>query len=304
MPTFIEHLDRERIIEASRHTHAVWSSGRSLDDHAAYTLGQVERAGPDLFRYVGLVDDTGLVASAKRYSLLLAAPDRRPLPAVGIGAVFTRQDARGRGLASTLIREILREATAQGACAAWLHCEIDPGFYARLGFAELPGVAHHAPAAQLPGDAPLDHRPATPDDMDRLLAWYEESFDDGWLRPARSTALWNYFSFRNSGPAFLLQDGGKDVGYLSADTSHGVMWVNEWSAPGIERPRLLATVRKLAEQHGLADVAGWLRPDQVDGVFSPSPRKSGVPMIHHLAPPWTTEKLDPSRTHFGSFEYF
>jgi len=36
--TFVPVLDRARIVEATRHTHAIWSGGRSLEVHTAYTL--------------------------------------------------------------------------------------------------------------------------------------------------------------------------------------------------------------------------------------------------------------------------
>ncbi|EYF07587.1 GNAT family N-acetyltransferase [Chondromyces apiculatus] len=304
MPTYVPRLDQRFVIEASRHTHSIWGSGRSLDEHATYTLAQLDRAGPDLLRYVGLVDATGLVASAKRYSMQLAAPDGSPLPAVGIGAVFTREDARDRGHAATLVREILREATAEGLSAAWLHSEIDPAYYTRLGFLPLPGLAHRAATEDLPEGAPLGLRPATADDIPRLLAWYEAGYDHGWLRPARSPALWRYFAFRNPTPAFILEDQGHDLGYLSANPTPQALWVNEWSAPGVPRPRILATLRALAARHELRAITGWLRPDQVDPVFRTTGRAAGIPMIHLLASPWTAETIDPARTHFGAYEYF
>lgn len=304
MPTFLPRLDRALIAEATRHTHALWSGGRSLAEHTAYTLEQLDLAGPELLHYVGLTDETGLVASAKRYGLAIAAPDGRALPAVGIGAVFTREDARGRGHAAALVREILREARDAGAAAAWLHAEIDPAYYARLGFIELPGRSYRAPAAALPAGAPLEARPATVEDVARMVAWYEAAFEGPWLRPARSAAMWRYFTFRNHVRAWILEGAGVDVGYLCAEHGGDVLWVNEWSAPGVAQPRILATLRALAEREELPGVAGWLRPDQCAAPFQPEPRDAGVPMIALLDGPWTAADVDPTRVHFGSFEYF
>ena len=303
MTSFVSRLEHDLVVEATRQSHAVWSGGRSLDDRTAFTLEQLDRAGPELLHFVGLVDESGLVASAKRYGMLLAAPDGRALPAMGIGAVFTREDARGRGHAATMIREMLREARAFGAAAAWLHAEIDPAYYARLGFVELPGLSHRSTAAALPAEDPLEFRPAAPDDIARMIGWYEAAFDRGWLRPARSHALWRYFTFRNGARAWILSDAGADLGYLCADGSNGALWVNEWSAPGVPRARILSTLRALAERDGLSEIAGWLRPDEATDVFQPAPRNSGVPMIALLDGSWSALPA-PSKIHFGSFDYF
>lgn len=305
MTTFVPHLDRARVIEATGHTLALWGDGRSREDYASYILGQLELAGPELLHYAGLVDDTGLVASMKRYGLRLRGPDGRERPAVGIGAVYTRDDARGRGHAAALLREILREAREAGAAAAWLHAEIDPAYYARLGFLELSGLAHRASAAELPACEPLQLRPAGSEDMDRLLAWYDAASPPGpSLRPARWPHMWRYFVFRNGVQAWILADGGRDVGYLAASPGRGKLWVNEWSAPGVEHARILGTLRAFAEREGAPEVAGWLPPDVVGPPFQAEPRKAGVPMIALLDPAWTAAGIDPGRIHFGSFEYF
>jgi GNAT superfamily N-acetyltransferase len=305
MPTFVPRLDRARVVEATGHTHALWGGGRSREDHAAHTLAQLDLAGPDLLHYAGLVDDTGLVASMKRYGLRLRGPDGRELPAVGIGAVFTREDARGRGHAAALLREILGEAREAGASAAWLHAEIDPAYYARLGFLELPGSAYRASAADLPDREPLQIRPASPEDIERLLAWYDAAYPPGpWLRPARWPHMWRYFVFRNGVSTWIIADAGKDVGYLAASPGRGALWVNEWSAPGVDHARILATLRAFAGRENLTEVAGWLRPDQAGPPFRAEPRKAGVPMIALLDATWAASPIDPGRIHFGSFEYF
>jgi len=305
MPTFVPLLDRARVVEATGHTHALWSDGRSRQAHAAFTLEQLDLAGPELLHYAGLVDDTGLVASMKRYGLRLRGPDGRALPAIGIGAVFTREDARGRGHAAALLREILREAREAGAAAAWLHAEIDPAYYARLGFLELPGRAHRARAADLPEGEPLQIRPAAPEDLDRLLTWYDTGFGaEPWLSPARWPHMWRYFAFRNHVRVWILADAGTDVGYLAASSGDGALWVDEWSAPGVEHARILCTLRAFAEREGDREVAGWLRPDLAGPPFREEPRKSGVPMIAFLDPAWAAPPLDLGRIHFGSFDYF
>jgi hypothetical protein len=117
--------------------------------------------------------------------------------------------------------------------------------------------------------------------------------------------MWRYFAFRNHVSAWILSDEDRDVGYLAAspEPDDRELWVNEWSAPSVANERVLATLRAFAEREGLPAVAGWLRPDHAGPPFHPARRDAGTPMIALLDPVWATAPLDPSRVHFGSFEY-
>jgi GNAT superfamily N-acetyltransferase len=311
---FVPELAREQIVEATRQTHAIWAAGRALDDHTAYTFRQLELAGPALLHYAGLVDETGVVASMKRYGLALAGPDGVAVPAVGIGAVFTRRDARGRGLASALVKAVLDEARALGAGAAWLHAEIDPAFYERLGFIALPGPDFRARTSELPARGALAIRPAEPGDLDRVLAWYDASFstDPPWLRPARSPEVFRFFTFCNAVLTWILSDSGVDVGCLATarDGNGSALRVDEWAAPGVARERVWATLRAFAERSAFSEIVGWLRSDHVGPPFVRTQRADhAVPMVALLGAPsgsaaWTRASIEPERTHFGSFDSF
>ena len=57
-----------------------------------------------------------------------------PAGAHGIGSVATSSEARGRGHASALVAGVATRLEAAGSRGIWLFSDIDPGFYARLGF--------------------------------------------------------------------------------------------------------------------------------------------------------------------------
>src|SRR5262249_3552849 len=136
---YVALLDRAQIAEACRQHQALWGADVSPAAHAARVLRRLETAGPELLRYVGLVDPRGrLVSALLRYSLLLRQGASAPVRAVGIGAVFTRPSARGRGAASALLRAVMDEGRDLGYAAALLYSDIDPAFYERLGFVALP----------------------------------------------------------------------------------------------------------------------------------------------------------------------
>ena len=126
----------EQILDA---TYSVWHEGLTRDAYSKWNLAQARtRWGAERLRRVALIDDDGrLLASAKRY-LLDARLDGRDVRVLGIGAVFTPAEARGRGHATRLLELLMDEARASGAAAAMLFSEIGTAFYERLSFRAVP----------------------------------------------------------------------------------------------------------------------------------------------------------------------
>lgn len=120
-------------------TFPVWHEGLSRSAYARWNLAQLETpwGREHLCRYA-LVDDAGrLLATAKRYRHDVRL-DGHDGWMCGLGAVFTPADQRGRGWASRLIEMLLEREREEGALLAALFSEIDPAFYARLGFHAVP----------------------------------------------------------------------------------------------------------------------------------------------------------------------
>ena len=313
-PGYVPLLDRPAIEEAARQNHALWGYGRPLSEHVAHTAAQLAHAGPELLRYVGLVADGELVAASKRYGLLFRAGGREAR-VMGIGAVFTRDSERGKGHAPALLRAMIAEAGDLGYAAAILYSDIDAAYYARLGFVALPAVDHFALPAALPATGALEFRPANEGDLDRMIALHETSWAGSpeAIRPTRSRALWRFFCFRNRVTgAWILSGGGRDVGYLLASLDdprrdlpeprpEGLLWVDEHSAPGVPRARILATIRAVAERRGAREIGLWLRPGEDDASLRSAPRPASFPMILPIAPGLV---VDPRRDYLGSFEHF
>jgi GNAT superfamily N-acetyltransferase len=313
-------LDEVQVAEASRQHHALWGGDRTLDEQARHNLRQLATAGPELLRYVGLVDARGrLVGALKRYALLLTEGDGRIVVqrrAVGIGAVFTRPSMRGRGVASTLLRAVMDEARDLGYAAALLYSDIDPAFYARLGFVALPARDWAIATADLPARGALDVRRAREGDLDRLLALHEAAWRaerPGYLRPARSRALWRYFRFRNRiRGEWIVRHRGRDAGYIIAGLDDprrdlpdprepGLFWFDEAAVPGVPRARLWATVRALAEEARATRVQGWIDPGGAPEGATRMARPSSFPMIAPLVPDL---RVRPRRAWLDAFMHF
>ena len=86
---------------------------------------------------VALVEQGRVTSSAKRYDLS-ARIDGRIRRVLGIGAVFTSPERRGRGGARRLLEMMLEAAEAEGYEYAMLFSEIDPAFYEALEFVPVP----------------------------------------------------------------------------------------------------------------------------------------------------------------------
>jgi predicted N-acetyltransferase YhbS len=125
----------EQILDAS---YDLWGEGLTRRGYGQYNAAQVRTTwGRKNLARLALVENGRLLATAKRYDLT-ARIGTRTIPMLGIGAVFTPPDLRGRGLARNLIDLMISEAAQDGIQAALLFSEIGPDYYARLGFTEIP----------------------------------------------------------------------------------------------------------------------------------------------------------------------
>ncbi len=312
--TFVPELDEQLVAEAASHTHEIWSNGSSLEKHTEWQKTNLRRAGPEILKYIGLLDETGLIASIKRYGLVVHVPGVGAQPALGIGAVYTRKDARKKGAAGTLLRWLLDDARAQGQVLALLFSEIGTSYYERLGFVALPSFEHSAATNDISGETSLSVRPASDPDEDAIIAFHEASWDPPIVRIVRTREHLRYFRFRNGADrAWILQRDGKDVGYVIAAIHDGkrddgvtcsspTLWVDEWAAPGIPIVEVLGALKIIATEQSAERIASWLSPWHEHAPFVATARREPIAMTCPLIPPLTA--IDPNQTFFGSLDHF
>ena len=120
-------------------TQSTWGEGLSREAYGKWNRAQLRtRFGRDRLQRVALIDDDGrLLATAKRYRFD-ARLEGRDGVVLGIAAVFTPTELRGRGHARALIAHLIEEARREGALAALLFSEVGASFYQHLGFAVVP----------------------------------------------------------------------------------------------------------------------------------------------------------------------
>ena len=131
-------------------TAELWAGRRSFEHYVSQTR-EIARSGYGRrhYRTIGFYDGKQLVASIKRYERVMHFGAHR-LKAVGIGAVFTPAEFRGRGYASAMLASLLDAARAEQYDLAYLFSDIRPEFYADIGFVALPSRAISLRADGLP----------------------------------------------------------------------------------------------------------------------------------------------------------
>src|SRR5215813_14002113 len=105
-------------------TYGIWNEGLDRQAYDRYYAAQIATLwGRGRLTRTALVDGDRLLASAKEYRLD-AVLDGRPIRVLGIGAVFTQPEHRGRGHARDLLGRLLERASAAGVDLALLFSEI------------------------------------------------------------------------------------------------------------------------------------------------------------------------------------
>jgi GNAT superfamily N-acetyltransferase len=131
----VDGSNAESILDA---TFGIWHEGLSRPAYSRYWAGQVGTpwGRMRLSRYA-LVNGADVLSSAKLYEFD-GILDGHPLRIGGIGAVFTMPPHRGRGAGREIVERLTTLAAERGSDAALLFSEIEPDYYARLGFHTIP----------------------------------------------------------------------------------------------------------------------------------------------------------------------
>lgn len=256
--------------EVLPHTARLWAGRRDFDTYVAQVL-EIARSpyGRRYYRTVGLYDDATLVASFKRYQRSMHLETQR-LQAVGIGAVFTPAQYRGRGYATAMLAAELDRARAQGCDVAYLFSDIAPAFYASLGFRELPSREISLRADALPATRLV---PARLEERDwsgvRRCFEIEERRRAGGF--ARTALVWDWIRLlmlRGAGRAcgqetnLVLRGRGRNVeAYVlgERDPVRDAFVVEEFGFSGEAGARAVTALLRAAAGD-LRRVTGWLPP--------------------------------------------
>jgi GNAT superfamily N-acetyltransferase len=277
---------------------SVWAHGRTLDEYVQDFVAVAGSAyGKRRFRTIGLRVDGSIVVSCKRYEREIRCGDRI-LRAVGIGAVFTPPELRGRGFASAMIGTLLDSERAAGTDVAYLFTDIHPTFYERLGFLSLPSRtislrADTLPSTRLPIAAVTDadwtaiRRCFDALDSRRPIAFKRTPLVWEWLRTTARVQRGD-----SQRMALIVRHARTAIAYVFGRRfpKLDAFALDEFGYTGDEGFDAVAPLIRSAAGD-LRKITGWLPPDIARAAIprgAVKKRKNGITMIALLSGPART----------------
>ncbi len=253
-------------------TAPLWAAGRDFESYARHTL-ELARSGYGRNHYstIGLYDGALLCATCKCYEREVRVGERT-LKALGIGAVFTPTELRGRGYGSAMLAALMDREHAAGSDALYLFSDIAPAFYEALGFVAFPSRVFSLRSDDLP-HARMSIKQATPEDraaIRRLFSRHERS------RPwsfKRTPLFWEWLYLRtrhgsehpgDDALTFVLREGSRVDAYVTGvrSAAHDSFIVDELGIRD-ERERDLTAPFLRSAAGDLRRIVGWLPPEPI-----------------------------------------
>lgn len=215
---------RERIQDL---TFPIWNEGLARPAYSRWNEAQMRTAwGREHLHRLALVNEAGdVLASMKRYRFE-ARYDVEIVPMLGVGAVFTPPELRGRGYAPAIVERVVAEEAAAGTPLAALFSEIGPAYYTRSGFEVVALDEVTLTVAQKDGAPAMLVRSGVDADLPALAAMHDVRSASARLALRRTPELIQYSIAKKRllaglGPAgkrqaefFVVEEGVMPVAYV------------------------------------------------------------------------------------------
>jgi GNAT superfamily N-acetyltransferase len=282
--------------QAAAHANVfdIWSKGLPLDQHIEGRLNSPKHKLAQW--YVGVLDGR-VVVSLGCYPLTFRW-NGQAVPGIAIGSVYTVKEVRGRGFAPQLIDWVENHERTGGAKLAVLYCDIQPEYYARLGYELCPSLQGWTDPRSIAIEQPRHHvEPIEPDQhLDRLMDLYDRYHGKMPLSIARDRQYWQNLLDRAPGERFFRLTDTKDGwhGYLRLATGDTAWRVTDFALDdqSLELAEdLYGSALLAAQAEGCQRFGGWL-PDHPSArqFFDLTPRQVEITMLKSLDP---ARKLEP-----------
>ena len=264
--------------------HEVWGGNVPLDDFLSHRYQSETHNRADWFV---LTVGEKVVSSLGRQPLQFQFCGKI-LKGCGIGSVHTHPDYRQKGYAAALLRQVDQWSSEQGHQISLLFSDIDPGYYARLGYERWPADASICDRDMLRNlsDEAVRLEPVQYQADDPLLpTFYQLWHRQDQLCIHRDTPYWNYSSNRkNVGSFFVVLDERDDpVGYIRARIKEeGCLQLTEF-ATDPDQPQSQRSIYRalgvLAAEWECSVVEGWF---PASSRVPKKPREQAITMLRSL----------------------
>ena len=263
------YANQDQKLAAYRNVHEFWSGGRTLEEHLQWRSisPQHNRAN----WCVGCIDDQ-VVVSLGSYPIQLHW-DGQQVAGIFIGAVHTMPAFRGHGFAPQLLSWVEDQEQQQGVRVSGLFSDIDPNYYARLGYEQCEGWEMSIKITEA-AEVPASEWQLQPIDPQQQLAkiqhWYEMAQQNRAVWVIRDADYWQYMLAKSATDQFflLVDEQQQEQGYLRVH-SHDEHWVVQvWGLATGDVAAMMAAIRSSACQQGVTSIVGWLPQLQetIDGI--------------------------------------
>ncbi len=283
----IHRASQDELIAAHKNVFDIWSGGRSLEEHLRHRLTSPMSARASWF--VGCVEGR-VVTSLGCYPLRFFLRGRE-VAGIAIGSVYTIREFRGRGFAPQLLNWVEQHEAARQAALSVLYSDIEPIYYARLGYQLCPSFEGWREARQeltcssegyrLAAASPQEHLAQ----LMRLYAGYHAGFG---LAIARDESYWLAILQKFSDDVFHVLEApdGSWAGYVRVGWRGSDWRIIDYalaSHSGELAQRMYAALLQLAQSSSVRRVGGWLpKTPEAEKFFALEPRRSEITMVKPL----------------------
>lgn len=247
-----------------RDTYAIWGRpGLGIEEHVQWRMSSPQHTRATW--YVGCVDKRP-VASLATYPLQFSRHGRIE-QGIAIGAVHTLEEFRGRGFATQLFHWVENRESRQGARMSLLYSDINPEFYARVGYQRCPSWEGWADITGTDGSrmpieasrAPL----AASVGEETFLAFYDGCYRDQEILIARNSEYWNYLNQKEPEDRFYFfrDPDDRPCGYVRLAGDDQSLRIRDWA---VDEPsdraqgELLDAMLQFGQGSTKTRIGGWL----------------------------------------------
>lgn len=278
--------DRDRRA-AFTNTFEVWPMAKTLDEHVERRMASPKFRQADWF--VGCLGDR-IVTSLGAYPEIYMVRGQM-VPGFSIGGVHTVMDCRGRGYAPELIDYVEEVQREQGARLSLLFSDIEPAYYARLGYVQCPSYYAWADVGQGSLVENLNilraFKPISASEIEELSATYTAAHRRLPIWIFRKPEYWDRL-LRND-PAdeyFRIEGDSPSRGYVRVQRSKDALFIRDSALEADDEnvlSEVLAACIALGRSRGVQRVGGWLpNTATVRAQFKVTPRDREITMFKSL----------------------
>ena len=270
-------------IQAFKNVFEVWRHADTLEDHLTKRLASPQHSRAEWF--VGCLGERVVVSLGCYPMQFILRGDL--VKGIAIGAVHTVPDCRGHGYAAALLSWVEEYQAELGAEISLLFSDIDPRYYARLGYTLCPSTegwvdAQRGPTRQAERLSLIRFSPEQ--DLVRLMKIYTDHHSGLPLFVGRDEDYWSYLFRKEARLEFYwVTSKSEPRGYVSLSAA-GRRWsLKDWAVEESLLPDTMAAILKAAREAGAEQVGGWM-PDTPPfrEKFRLEPRTRELTMIKFL----------------------